>query len=78
MRILNQLGAAASVEIANRLATHVVETRLATGVKASNVLTTVSIDNMDILQPYGFVSCLNASRSWHGTSVQPLPVTPTQ
>ena len=37
----------------------------------------VSIDNIDILQPFGFVSCLDASRSWHGTSVQcaqPLPI----
>lgn len=37
----------------------------------------VSIDNIDILQPFSFVSCLEATRSWHGTSVQcvqPLPI----
>ena len=37
----------------------------------------MSIDNIDILQPYGFVSCLDAAKSWHGTSVQctqPLPI----
>ena len=38
----------------------------------------MSIDNIDILQPYGFVSCLNATRSGQRPSVQcvqPLPLT---
>ena len=41
-------------------------------------LSIVSVDNIDILQPHAFVSYTDASRSWHGTSVQcaqPLPVT---
>ena len=41
------------------------------------MLSIVSVDNIDILQPYAFVSSLDSSRSWHGTSVQcvqPLPV----
>ena len=40
----------------------------------------VSIDNVDILQPHSFVSNTDATRSWHGTSVQciqPLPHTCT-
>ena len=80
VRILNRLGAAASIETVNRLATHVVQTRLSQGIKPDlepNKLAVVSIDNIDILQPYAFVSCQDATRSWHGTSVQcvqPLPV----
>ena len=36
------------------------------------------LTTFDILQPHAFVSCTDASRSWHGTSVQcvqPLPMT---
>ena len=35
-----------------------------------NMFTAISIDNIDILQPFSFVSSLDATRSWHGTSVQ--------
>ncbi len=41
----------------NRLATKVVTKRIAEGVSAD-------------LKPFAFVSCLDASRSWHGTCVQ--------
>ena len=40
------------------------------------MLTVVTIDNVDILQSNTVVSTLDATRSWHGTSVQciqPLP-----
>ena len=73
VRILNRLGAAASIDTVNRLATHDVQTRLSEGIKPNlepNKLAIVSVDNIDILQPYGFVSCQDATRSWHGTSVQ--------
>ena len=77
---LNRLGAAACFDTVNRLATHIVKRRVTEGIKsdlAPQRFAAVSIDNIDILQPYGFVSCLDATRSWHGTSVQcthPLPV----
>lgn len=80
IHILNRLGAVASVETLNRLSTHVVQTQLSEGLIADlepQEFAAVSIDNIDILQPYGFVSCLDATRSWHGTSVQsvqPLPL----
>ena len=78
--ILNRLGAAASLDTVNRLATCVVTRRMSDGVLsdlATQKFAAVSIDNIDILQPYGFVSCTDATRSWHGTSVQcvqPLPL----
>ena len=80
VKILNRIGAAASIETVNRLATHVVQKRLSDGVQSElepQKFATVSIDNIDILQPYGFVSCLDATRSWRGASVQcvqPLPL----
>ena len=36
----------------------------------------VSVDNIDILQPHAFVSCTDATRSWHGTSVQYMQALP--
>ena len=73
IQILNRLGAVASVETLNHLATHVVQMQFSEGLIADlepQKFAAVSIDNIDILQPYGFVSCLDATRSWHGTSVQ--------
>ena len=80
VRILNRLGAAACLDTVNRLATQVVEKRVSSGALSDLVpqpFAAVSIDNIDILQPFGFVSCQDATRSWHGTSVQctqPLPL----
>ena len=80
VRILNRIGAAASLDTVNRLATRVVQMRLTRGVKSDlqhHMFAAVSIDNIDILQPFSFVSSLDATRSWHGTSVQcvqPLPI----
>lgn len=71
--MLNRLGAVASLDTANHLATQIVQRRLTMGVKFDlepNMFTAISIDNIDILQPFSFVSSLDATRSWHGTSVQ--------
>ena len=76
---LNQVGAALSIETVNRIAVKVVKNRMEKGVQAHLVegkVTVVSIDNVDVLQPYAFVCTLDNTRSWHGTSVQcvqPLP-----
>ena len=81
VQILNRVGVVASVETLNRLATQIVQTRISEGIASDldpETFSVVSVDNVDILQPYGFVSCLDATRSWHGTSVQcvqPLPLT---
>ena len=54
--------------------------RLSTGVKSDlqhHMFAAISIDNIGILQPFSFVSSLDETRSWHGTSVQcvqPLPI----
>lgn len=83
VKILNNLGAVVSNDTRCRLSSHVVQQRLVEGIKKSlvpEVLTVVSMDNIDILQPNAIVSTLDATRSWHGTSVQclqPLPVTGT-
>ena len=81
VKIMNRLGASASLDTCNRLATMIVEKRLKNGIKQSLVpgmLTVVSVDNIDILQPHAVVSATDATRSWHGTSIQcmqPLPST---
>ena len=81
VKILNRVGAIASIDTHQRLATQVVQERIAQGVLPhidEKALSIVSVDNIDILQPHAFVSCTDATRSWHGTSVQcmqPLPLT---
>lgn len=83
VKIMNRLGAAASLDTCNRLATQVAQVRLEEGVKRYLVpsqLVVATVDNVDILQPHAVVSSLDATRSWHGTSVQcvqPLPTTGT-
>lgn len=74
VKVLNRLGAAACLDTVNRLhvATHFVEKRMSKGVLSDLVpqcFAAVSVDNVDILQPFTFVSCQDASRSWHGTLV---------
>jgi len=52
VRILNRLGATASVDIVNRLATHVVHRRLSEGITSELQplkLSIVSVDNIDIM-----------------------------
>ncbi len=79
LRILNRVGAVASIDTNSRLATQVSHERIQQGIEPDVIprtLTVVSIDNVDILQPHAFVSSTDATRSWHGTSVQcvqPLP-----
>ena len=80
VRILNRVGAVASLETNRRLATLVVQERMSNGIIAEihpKSLSVVSIDNIDILQSHAFVSSTDRTRSWHGTSVQctqPLPL----
>ncbi len=80
VKIFNRIGAAASLDTSQRLSTQVVQTRVVQGIKPDLVekgFTIVSVDNIDILQRHAFVSSTDASRSWHGTSVQcvqPLPL----
>ena len=79
VRILNRIGAAASLDTSSRMATE--SERKINGIIPdiiANSFTAVSMDNIDILQPYAMVYSRNISRSWHGTSVQcvqPLPLT---
>ena len=78
-RVLNRLGACASLETAKRLSTMVVHERICRGIVpelTSNTLTLITIDNIDIQQSHAMVSALDATRSWHGTSIQciqPMP-----
>ena len=81
VKILNRIGAAASIDTSQRLAMQVVDSRKVNGILPElekRALSIVSVDNIDILQPHAFISCTDATRSWHGTSVQcvqPLPTT---
>lgn len=83
VRILNRVGAVASLDTCNRLATFVVDQRIRRGITLEfepNKLTVISIDNIDIMQTHAMVSCLDATRSVHGASVQavqPLPKSAT-
>lgn len=73
VKIMNRIGAVACVDTANRLSTQVAQDRIVHSIHTAlypNTLTVVSIDNIDILQPHAIVSCTDATRSWHGTSVQ--------
>ena len=73
VRIMNRVGAVASIDTANRLATSVVSTRISQGIQRKlkpNTLSVVSIDNIDVLQVHAIVSSTDAPRSWHGVSTQ--------
>ena len=73
VRILNRVGAVASLDTANRLATYIVDKRITEGIHPElqpHMHSIVSVDIIDILQSYAFVSSLDSSISWHGTSVQ--------
>ena len=78
--ILNRVGAVACTDTCNRLATQVVKQRIKEGIKGSvnqGVFSIASVDNIDT---FATVSALDATRSWHGTSIQvmqPFPLTGT-
>ena len=70
---MNRVGAIVSLEKANRLSTFIVRERMFNGIVPelfTNTLTVASVDNIDILQPHAMVSTTDATRSWHGMSVQ--------
>ena len=81
VKIMNRIGAVASLDTCNRLSTLVVQKRLRDGIKihlVPGMLSVISIDNIDIQLPHGIVSCMDDTRSWHGTSTQctqPMPIT---
>ena len=67
-------------ETVKRLSTHIVHERISRGILPElriNTLTVVSVDNIDILQPHALVSATDATRSWHGTSVQAMQPMPS-
>ena len=74
--LFNRLGIEASLDTNSRYATYVVEKRITEGIKPCMQDGILTVDNVDILQSNAVVSSLDATRSWHGTSVQciqPLP-----
>ncbi len=74
VRVINRIGACASLDTANRLSTMVVHDRIYRGILLLelnfNTLSVITIDNVDILQTHAMVSTLDATQSWHGTSIQ--------
>ena len=73
VKLFNRFGMVSSLDTNNRIATYIVQKRIIEGIKPSiqfGMLTVVSVDNVDILQSHAVVSALDATRSWHGTSVQ--------
>lgn len=85
VKIFNRLGAAASLDTSLRLATQVVQDRMVSVVKPEleeGALSIISIAHYFnhyfniILQSHAFVSCTDATRSWHGTSVQCVQLLP--
>ena len=80
VKMLNRIGAVASLDTHDRMATLVVNQRINKGIHnelVPNTLTIVSIDNIDILQRHAMVSSAQTKRSWHGTSVQCVQPMPT-
>lgn len=80
IKIFNRIGACVSLDTHNRIANEVAAIRLNRGIipyLTPNTLSIITIDNVDILQPYAMISALK-SHGWHGTSiqcVQPRPIT---
>ena len=79
VKIFNRIGAVASMDTHDRVATYAVKDRMSKDIQFEldhNIFTITSVDNIDILQRHAMVSCTQSKRSWHGTSiqaVQPMP-----
>ena len=79
LELLNRIGAVASLDTHDRIATCAVKDRISKEIQselAPRTLTISSIDNIDIMQRHAMVSTAQSKRSWHGTSVQcvqPMP-----
>ena len=84
IRILNRLGAVASVDTHRRYVQFHVAQKMSTGVLQNldlSLFTVTSVDNIDFLQRHSFVYSGDQGRSWHGTTiqvVQPLPAKETR
>ena len=77
---MNRIGVAASLDTANRLCTEMVIKRQQRGIVRElnpKALAIASIDNINVLQPHATVSATDATRSWHGTSVQAVQPRPS-
>lgn len=80
VKLLNRIGAVASLDTHDRVVTCAVKDRIAKGIGFElqpQTFTVTSIDNIDIMQRHAMVSSTESKRSWHGTSiqaVQPMPL----
>ena len=73
VRLLNRLGACASVETHKRYVQFRVAQRMSRGALSGyplNTLTVVSIDNLDFVLSFARVFCGKQQSSWHGTTIQ--------
>ena len=79
IKILNRVGAVASVETLKRTIHSISQDRKDAGVKSlliENVFTIASADNIDFLQSNAAVYAGDQHRSWHATSMQLVQPTP--
>ena len=84
IRILNRLGAVASVDTHRRYIQFQVAQKMSAGLLHNldlSLFTVTSVDNIDFLQRHSFVYSGDQGRSWHGTTiqvVQPLTANETE
>ena len=78
VKILNRIGAISSFDTHSQLMTEVVMTKSLQlpQLVLSPSFKVVSVDNIDISQPYAAVYCGSVGHSWHGTSIQSVGPTP--
>ena len=73
IRILNRLGAVASVDTHRRYVQFQVAQKMSAGLLQNldlSLFTVTSVDNIDFLQRHSFVYSGDQGRSWHGTTIQ--------
>ena len=73
IKILNQLGVAASADTHDRFVTCVSEKQREKSIWESlpeNTFSIASVDNFDMLQSHAAVYCGDKQRSYHGTAIQ--------